>query len=74
MLNPTLKPDIESAGPGALVVTLLARPGAGKEGMVEQDRLAYRTVPGGVQVLAPDGLVARQGGLADPALQLRLAP
>ena len=43
--DPALKPEIESAAPGALVVTLLGRKGTGRERLLEQDRIAYR--PGG---------------------------
>jgi hypothetical protein len=70
----SLKREIESAPPGAMVVTLLARKGPGKERLIEEDRLAFRPQGTGISVLAPDGLVARQGRLDDPALQLRLAP
>jgi hypothetical protein len=69
-----LKPEIESAGPGAMNVALLGRKGTGRERLVEEDRIAYRPTAGGVSVLAPDGLVARLGRAGDPALQLRLAP
>jgi 4-amino-4-deoxy-L-arabinose transferase-like glycosyltransferase len=69
-----LKPEIESAAPGAMVVTLLAARADGRERLVEQDRIAYRPSNSGVDVLGPDGLVARQGRMADPALQLRLSP
>ena len=69
-----LKREIESAGPGALVVTLLARRANGREREVEQDKIAYRPEGSGVAVLAPDGLVARQGKGDDPALQIRTAP
>jgi hypothetical protein len=71
-----LKPEISSAGPGLLVATLLAHRGDGRrERLVEQDKLAYRVDPSGqVSMLSPDGLVARQGRLDDPALQLRLVP
>jgi hypothetical protein len=68
-----LKPEISSAGPGALVVTLLAAGASGRERLMEQDKIAYRPDPGNrVSVLGPDGLVARQGRLDDPALQLGL--
>jgi 4-amino-4-deoxy-L-arabinose transferase-like glycosyltransferase len=70
----TLKREIESAGPGALVVTLLGRRAGGREREVEQDKLAFEPDGNGVAVLAPDGLVARQGRADDPALQIRTAP
>ncbi len=66
-----IAPYVESAPPGALVVTLLARLPNGRERVVEQDRIAYRpTAGGGVEALVPDGLVARQGRGEPPALQL----
>lgn len=69
----TLKPEIESSPPGLLVVTLLGSRAGGREREVEQDKIAYRPDGAGVAVLAPDGLVARQGRLDDPALQIRTA-
>jgi hypothetical protein len=69
-----LKREIESAGPGAMNIALLGRRANGREHLVEEDRIAYRPGAGSVSVLAPDGLVARQGRADDPALQLRLAP
>lgn len=69
-----LRPEIESAGPGQLVVTLLGQRGNGRERLIEQDKIAYRPDGAGVAVLAPDGLVARQGTLDDPALQIRTVP
>jgi hypothetical protein len=74
VLDKGLRPEIGSAPPGALVVTLLGRTGTGKERLLEQDKIAYQSVAGAVSVLAPDGPVARQGRLDDPALQLRLVP
>ncbi|HSP36127.1 MAG TPA: glycosyltransferase family 39 protein [Frankiaceae bacterium] len=68
-----IKRDIESAAPGALTVTLLGQRGTGREAPVESDRIAYRQEGSDVAVLAPDGLVARQGRLDDPALQIRTA-
>jgi hypothetical protein len=70
--DPVLKPEIESATPGALVATVLVAAPSGRELLVEGDRIAVRTDATGVSVLAPDGLVARQGRGQDPALQLRL--
>ena len=69
-----LKHEIESAGPGALVVTLLGSRADGREREVEQDKIAYRPDAAGVAVLAPDGFVARQGKLDDPALRIRTLP
>jgi hypothetical protein len=70
-----LRPEISFADPGALTVTMLARWGPGRERLLEQDRIAYRPEAGGaVSVLAPDGLVARQGRGVDPAIQLSLLP
>ncbi len=73
VLDAKLKPEIESVVPGALVATVLGRVPTGREVLVETDRIAVRTDGTGVAVLAPDGLVERQGRGGDPALQLRLA-
>jgi hypothetical protein len=64
----------ETYGPGSVVISLYAHRAGGRERSIEQDKIAYRPEGNAVAVLAPDGLVARQGKLGDPALQIRTAP